>query len=250
MTDSENKTLLEGFKYSSTLQATITNSEHLGKKARTRQSILLATALVMEQVGYNQMSVKQIIAQAEISRATFYLHFNEKSDVAAEVLRHFRQTILDERPQIVTPTDPFERIHFSNLYLINVCALNAGLLRAINELNHESKEFIVASQERSFYWVHRILRDLEHRLDLRDIHPSLLLALCNALRAMTEGLIREIYIDRDPHLQEFRNSPEFTAEILSFVWYRALYEKSPAPEKLRYAEDVIKLRMKDVLPTA
>jgi AcrR family transcriptional regulator len=77
------------------------------QKQRTRDRLLAAASEVFGEVGFRAATIDQIMKRAEANRATFYLHFSDKMDVAAalgrragaEVAERFRR--LDN---LVAPT--------------------------------------------------------------------------------------------------------------------------------------------------
>ncbi len=77
-----------------------------GRRARegnadTRAQILAATERLLEQVSLRDLSVAQIIEQAEISRATFYFYFSSKYDVVVGLLAKIMNDVYDvSRPFI------------------------------------------------------------------------------------------------------------------------------------------------------
>jgi TetR/AcrR family transcriptional regulator, ethionamide resistance regulator len=69
--------------------------------ADTRAQILAATERLLESVSLLELSVAQIIAQAEISRATFYFYFSSKFDVVVGLLSQIMDDVYDvARPYI------------------------------------------------------------------------------------------------------------------------------------------------------
>lgn len=58
------------------------------KKAR-RQQLLDAAIRVFARSGYRAASISDIIAEAEVARGTFYLHFRSKTDVFGAIIDKF-----------------------------------------------------------------------------------------------------------------------------------------------------------------
>lgn len=52
------------------------------------------------------------------------------------------------------------------------------------------------------------------------------------LGAMTEGVIYQALIRRTKDLVEFAQRPEDIAEAIAVMWYRMIFLRDPAPEKL------------------
>lgn len=60
-----------------------------------RESIL---ALVLEK-GYDDISIQDITDRANLGRATFYLHYREKDDLLADLIRQFMEEFIASGPQ-------------------------------------------------------------------------------------------------------------------------------------------------------
>jgi AcrR family transcriptional regulator len=80
------------------------------QKAFTRQRLVEAAATVFETKGYVSTTIDDIVGAAGATRATFYLHFSAKAEVASELLAIARQgsaelwlkltpTVRDGRPR-------------------------------------------------------------------------------------------------------------------------------------------------------
>ncbi|WP_183407775.1 TetR/AcrR family transcriptional regulator [Nocardioides marmoriginsengisoli] len=61
------------------------------QKAATRQLLLDEATRCAAEHGYGAMTVEQVVAGAGVSRATFYLHFSGKSELARAVIDDLRQ---------------------------------------------------------------------------------------------------------------------------------------------------------------
>jgi AcrR family transcriptional regulator len=82
--------------------------------ADTRSQIFAATEELLERVPLHDLSVAQIIQQAEISRATFYAYFSSKFDVVVGLLSKVLDDVYDvARPFIERVDDepPGDALH-------------------------------------------------------------------------------------------------------------------------------------------
>jgi TetR/AcrR family transcriptional regulator, ethionamide resistance regulator len=83
--------------------------------ADTRIQIFAATEELLERVPLHDLSVAQIIDQAEISRATFYAYFSSKFDVVVGLLTNVLDDVYDvarlfiERPDDEPPDQALRR---------------------------------------------------------------------------------------------------------------------------------------------
>jgi AcrR family transcriptional regulator len=68
---------------------------------RTRQALREALLELIKEKGYDSISVEEITQQADIGRATFYLHYNDKEDLLIDEFRELaneRVHMLSEIP--------------------------------------------------------------------------------------------------------------------------------------------------------
>jgi len=86
------------------------------KKAKIRKAIIEATADLFEKQGFENTSVDEIAAEAEISRSTFYRYFPTKEQVAfpyhEEYVAHFRK-LLAENGDAGSPLSTVRRAFLS-----------------------------------------------------------------------------------------------------------------------------------------
>lgn len=126
---------------------------------RTRQALQGALLELMVELGYERMSVQQILERADVGRATFYLHFRSKEDLLRSCLELLREH-LEEGWQGAAEDHAGERspLAFSLAYFRHVDS-HRKLYRAI--VGRESG-VIVERQMR------RLLADLARK----DLHSS------------------------------------------------------------------------------
>ena len=78
-------------------------------QAALRQRLLDATRAVFTQVGYHGLSVEAVIAEAGLSRPTFYKHFRNTDDAIDLVIRAVNDSLINALMAAVTTagSDPF-----------------------------------------------------------------------------------------------------------------------------------------------
>ena len=60
-----------------------------GHSKQTRKRIVQSTRMLFNRLGFDNVSINQIMADAGLTRGAFYSHFDSKSDLYAEVLECF-----------------------------------------------------------------------------------------------------------------------------------------------------------------
>lgn len=95
--------------------------------------------------GYNETSINLICESCNITKGTFYYHFNAKSDLIFYYYEYLFSNIITIMPELITMKDPKEKLWKLYEYSIdNTVSLTAPLLNAMmiadiqNGLNHFS----------------------------------------------------------------------------------------------------------------
>lgn len=84
---------------------------HEQRKLETRQRLLDAAEQVFSRMGYEAASVLDITEAANVSKRTFYLHFNDKEDlIEALAMRGFVEvrTQVEDKENILPPDHTFQ----------------------------------------------------------------------------------------------------------------------------------------------
>lgn len=67
---------------------------------KTKEAIRTAFAeMVKEKQELNKITVTELVRRANINRSTFYLHYNDIYDIAAELEHSLMSSILEKSPQ-------------------------------------------------------------------------------------------------------------------------------------------------------
>ena len=195
------------------------------KRQRTRAQILAATARQMERLGYEGLTVESITESLGMARGTFYLHFRDRSHAALTVLRVYHALRSRLRPRGGSAMPVREAITQFNVYYVAVYARNAQLLMGRESLMRDRQELARRGNQLNAKWAERVLADVSKR------HPrgrstsdqsQLLLRIRGAL-AMTDELLRQIYLVRAVGLERFTNNERAVVTAISDMWYRLVY---------------------------
>ena len=194
--------------------------------------ILAATAREMEKVGYDGLTIDNIVDEARLARGTFYLYFTNRSDVAAAVIRSYRALVLARRPRGGRVLEAYDAILRMNKYYVETYAWNAPLLAGIETLVRNRPD---QARSRDFWnnrWGLAVLTDANRRSgDGTGSCDTRGLLAIRAVLAMADEFLREAFVYKSPTLTRLINSQEkdqeVVAEVLSVVWYRSIYGSHP-----------------------
>ncbi|MCP5368321.1 MAG: TetR/AcrR family transcriptional regulator [Hyphomicrobiales bacterium] len=214
--------------------------EKVPKRVRTRRRILAATAAEMERVGYDALTVDGIVAAAGMARGTFYIYYDNRAEAAVAVLRRYAALQRRLRPYGSRALPPFQAIYRYTLFHVTVYARNAAVLAGREALMREAPEIAVRRDRVNERWCRIVLRDLCTRLDFPAAtrEDPIAMLLVRAVIAMADELLREIYIYKSQSLNQIAGDERQVTEVISFVWYRAIYGESPPLESLDRVRDL------------
>jgi len=77
---------------------------------RTQQLLQDALIALIQEKGYEALSVQDIIDRANVGRATFYAHFDNKEDLLVSRLEGLRQSLKARQRQAMADSSPEHRI--------------------------------------------------------------------------------------------------------------------------------------------
>ena len=198
------------------------------KSSRTKQSLKLATAQVLENLGYHEMRVIDITRQAGVSEATFYTYFKDRHEITLLVLTDvLENSPLKRNISVIEGRSPFEAILQMNRAWFGAYKANAGLTRCLLQFGDSDTEFAPVLQNH-----HARVRDLIVEkvvcIDPTDsVESNVARLLVFALSAMMDEVAREIFVF--PHPQAVNLLDELDLDIaelvqaLSVIWHRTLF---------------------------
>ena len=118
---------------------------------RTRKLLREALMALILEEGYDAISIQDITDQANLGRATFYLHFKDKDELLLDVMDQFMEDFLDQVPQFsqaqwrledtkaITKLFDFAADHYD---LYRILIIGSGGITASRQLHHTIAENI------------------------------------------------------------------------------------------------------------
>lgn len=214
--------------YADHLAALLEATTFRSKGDRTRFRLKQAAARVLEEAGYNELKVADICAAAEVALGTFYVYFKDKNEIAIEVVLDFLQHLYRQAVQVGRGQGEYEAILKTNRFFVAAYQENPGLMRCLVQLQSQLPEFQAAWRPLHHKWVEILARSIERRGNYAADMPANALAVAHALESMVFQFLYTLLVSRESVLerQEAADSEEI-AEMLSILWYRAVYGRDP-----------------------
>ncbi len=206
---------------------------------KRRELIKVATRSVLERVGYHAMKVTDVATEAGVAAGLFYHYFPDLETVTREVLSDY----LDElsatpHPE---PQDRFDVIFIPTLIWARAYQEHPGLMRCLVQVADQVPEFRELWNVHNATWTRRIAKSIARRLPVSQLSEDFSLSVAYSLGSMVDGLINEVYVHRNSDLRKLLKSPLEAAELLSAIWYRALYLENPPANKLTLTAPLLEL---------
>jgi AcrR family transcriptional regulator len=202
------------------------------KSDRTRDRLKLAAIDALSESGYRDLKVTDVCGKAGVSSGTFYLYFENKTDVTLVLLEEFVAHLDEVLSRKTSTATAFEAIYHANLEWLKSIRLNAGLFRCILQVGDESPELSTLIRQLNGRWYRRIALSVLRRFPADgDVDEETVLLATYGLGSMMDEICRKLVIYPDPDLVSLVNAitptDEAFAEFLTLIWYRTLYGNSP-----------------------
>ena len=187
-----------------------------------RSKLKSATARLFRTQAFNELTLEQITAEAEIPTSVFYHYFTSKKELTLELL----DEVFDEFQSEVLEAGPFDT--FGRGAVASITAMlklykeNAGLMRCLTE-----PEFASRWQKHVYHWRERVARGLEEFADPNFKDMTECTGIAHVLSSMTESVAYELYVTRNPALRRLLTDIDTAAAFLSTMWSRALFMRQP-----------------------
>lgn len=218
------------FRYSAYLSERLADLRDARKTERTRVRLELAATELLETRLYDDLTVAEITRRAQVAHGTFYRYFENRRAIVLAVMRGSSRSILDLRPRGAAKS-AFDAVRRMNRFYVDYYRQNVGLMRSYVRLKTEDAEFAAIGQEADRWLAVRVLRDVEMREpDIVQLPVDIRRLVVYAVMGMVDEMLRKVYCGTDPAVTGYADRTDVIAEVLSAVWWRALYGALPQGE--------------------
>lgn len=214
------------------LLATDAANPALPKGQRTLLKLKAGVATTLNALPYQAMRVADIVKTAGVSHGLFYHYFTDKQAITLEVLQEFMKTSDLRYAEIHASKDAFESLYIANIYYFNIYRKNVGLMRAALSLSDEVESFRQTWNDTVDRWHKRIARTIR----AGTVQGNLLQAdadlLAYCLGAMIDQILRQLFVQQNPHLRQLVLDQRHLVEVLSITWFRATHGRDPTQKQI------------------
>ena len=207
---------------------------------RARAGLKEAALVVLERDGYHKMRIADVTGEAGVAQGLFYHYFKDLKSLTLEVLSDFAMAsndpVLIEKN--VSKGDWYARIYAHNLLVVRSYARRPGVMRCLLQLADEDEAFSGMLREtyrNQLMWLVDLMPKLFPQVRFKK-HQALMVVY--SLAGIGEGLIREYFINESKTLRAANLAVEEFAELLTTMFYRALFLQHPEPGQLKYTRNL------------
>ena len=207
---------------------------------RARAGLKEAALIVLEREGYHRMRIADVTGEAGVAQGLFYHYFKDLKSLTLEVLTDF--ALASNDPALVEKNvsrgDWYARIYAHNLVVVRGYAKRPGIMRCLLQLADEDETFSAMLRENyrnQLMWLVDLMPKLFPDVRFRK-HQALMVVY--SLAGIGEGLIREYFINESKTLRAADLSVEQFAELLTTMFYRALFLQHPEEQQLKYTRNL------------
>lgn len=217
--------------------------EDLKKSVQTRLSLLASACALLEKTSYSDLKIGDVCAHAGMSHGIAYHYYKDKKELIAELLERFAKEISDgyfAQPILETRSDPYLRIFDANAYYFQCIERNVGVFATLFSLRGDPTVTRDALRQTNNAWNRRIGESIKGNFD-PPLYDAERLLLGYALGGMADDLLAQLYVFRNPDLKAPKTRAERRriCELLSILWYRAVYSKSPSTKMITAARELL-----------
>jgi AcrR family transcriptional regulator len=199
---------------------------------QTRLKLKEAAASLLEQVGYRRMRIADVAAEAGVAVGLFYHYFPDIKGLTCEVLSDFMKDMTEVARNIPRADDLYETLRAQYRILIDHFERHPGLMRCMIQVSDEVPEFGEIWQTANRQWTNSFARYLADQLGPHAVDDNTVTLMAYCLGSMSDGVMHEYYVQRNPDLISAVKSKNELAEVLAKLTYRAVFLADPPSEKL------------------
>jgi TetR/AcrR family transcriptional regulator, transcriptional repressor for nem operon len=197
------------------------------KGERTRHRLKVGGLRVLETVGYAELRITDVCREADLSLGAFYVYFADKKDLATAVLLEFGEDLYARGLKAASGKDAYDAILQTNRFFVSAYDANRGLVRCLVQLDDVVPEFQSRWREIRYRWTRRIAASIAKRSGTVSISEATRCQIAFALEGMVFHFLYDLFVREEPYLVGLTTDLEAVAELLSLLWYRAVYCANP-----------------------
>jgi len=220
-----------------------TSQTRSARGAKARAWLKAAALVVLERQGYHKMRIADVTREAGVAQGLFYHYFKDLKSLTIEVLTDFTNPASDveDIEKDVARGDWYGRIYAHNRLVVASYAKRPGVMRCLLQMADEEPEFSALlrdSYREQLMWLVDLMPKMFPDVRFKK-HQALMVVY--SLAGIGEGLLREYFVSESQTLRAAKLSIDELTELLTTMFYRALFLEHPPQEQLKYTRNLAQM---------
>lgn len=226
-----------GVRFVAYLQAMASEIKAVRNSEKTKLRLMTSALGLLEQVGYRELNLDEVVGNASLAKGTFYIHFPSKEDFLIELATRyvaFEQATIPLRPPATTA---FAQLREWLGWYERTFELNVGIIRCIVQMAEVNSDMRSLWHRRNGAMVDRVLAGWYPARG--GVDPELArLSLRLAGGMLDQSLFERYKIQLGPGREEPKD-PALLSELHVLLAYRAIYGANPPEEELNLTRPLL-----------
>lgn len=236
--------MIQAIRFSSYLEALALEIKKTRSGEKSTLKLMAAGARLLENVGYRDLNIENICAEAQLAKGTFYVYFESKEVFLNQLISRYIGFEVNTHPQFSLAVSAFRGALDWVEWYERTFAANVGILRCLVQLSAISLEHRALWHQRNRNIVERIIEQQQRRLGF-EIGEAALNLLRISIRSvggmMDESLFERYSIGVGAGREEV--DLELMIELHAFLIYRAIYGSDPDIDELDRVKPMMEFRV-------
>lgn len=213
-----------------------------GDAARAR--LKEAAVDVLDRVGYHQMRIKDVTAEAGVAAGLFHHYYKDLRSIVDEILGEYiaRFEATDEIERDVSKGDWLRRLRSHYEVVVRCHAEHPGIMRCIAQFCVDDAEFRSRWQASYNHRLQLLIDVFPFVFPNSELNTGEVRMLVYALGGVGQDFLHEYYIEQNPELTGLQLSQAEMAEWLAALLYRGLFARNPPRAQLEYADKILAIK--------
>lgn len=213
------------------------------KGTQTRESLKQAAANALERVPFHQLRVADVTKEAGVATGLYYHYFEDLTELICEVLEDFivRFEDLDSIELGIHREDWYGRLYAHIRVVVEACAEQPGLMRCLVEVSNDSPQLADLWRKSFDRRLKLLLPHMPHLFPGADWSETDGLFMTYALGGIGDLFFKELFIQQLPELRARSASIDEISELISAIYYRALFLENPPPDRVSHWPQLLEM---------
>lgn len=236
--------MIQAIRFSSYLEALGLEIKKSRSGERSTLKLMAAGARLLEHVGYRDLNIQDICAEAKLAKGTFYVYFESKEVFLNQLISRYIGFEVNTYPQFSSEVSAFRGALDWVEWYERTFAANVGILRCLVQLSATSQEHRALWYQRNRNIVERVIEQQQKRMGV-EIEGDALSLLRMSIRSvggmMDESLFERYSIGVGVGREDV--DLELMIELHAFLIYRAIYGADPDIDELVRVKPMTKFHL-------